>query len=153
MKTPSPNGIRRTKSGYSFAEVLVASALIGLAIGGAVALSASMNLQNEAARTTAIALNLQDAAARIWQLGLDPNECNAIIPQVQDNQRLGDAIIYSGSGWSGGMNSILWGTPATQTLANSMGTLEQLDSTVTIRNPVGGTNRTNLIKVYRPTIR
>ena len=138
----------RSARGYSFAEVLVASALIGLAIGGAVSVSASLNLQNEAARTTAAALNLQDCAARLWQLGLSADECNAIIPQTQNNERLDAVVIVSGS-----VNSVLWGTPTTTTLANSMGTLEQVTCSLTLRNPTGGANRTTTVNVYRPTLR
>jgi hypothetical protein len=127
--------------------VLVASALIGVAMGGAIALSATMNLQNETARSGAAALTLQDSAARLWQLGLSSAECNAILPQAQNNERLARAVVSSSG------NAVTWGTMNTITLTNSMGTVEQIDSTLTIRNPVGGLDRTNVVQVYRPTIR
>jgi hypothetical protein len=41
----------------------------------------------------------------------------------------------------------------TITLTSSMGTVEQISNTLTLRNPVGGTNRTNVVQAYRPTIR
>jgi Tfp pilus assembly protein PilV len=148
MKLPHLRAKTRSSSGYSFAEVLVASALIGLAIGGAISVSASLNLQNESARTTAAALNLQDCAARLWQLGLSAAECDAIIPQTVNNERLDAALVASG-----GVNSVLWGTPTTTTLANSMGTLEQVTCSLTLRNPTGGANRTATVNVYRPTLR
>jgi Tfp pilus assembly protein PilV len=133
--------------GYTLAEVLVAAVLLGLAMGGAVALSATMNLQNETARGVASALSVQDCAARLWQLGMTPDECNAVLPQTQNNVRIADALVPSSS------NAVTWGTAANVTLANSMGTVEQIENTLTIRNVTGGANRTNVVQVYRPTIR
>ena len=137
----------RRRAGYTLAEVLVASALMGLAMGGAIALSATMNVQNESARSTAAAFTLQDNAARLWQLGLTTTETNAVLPQAQNNERLGRAVVSSSG------NAVTWGTITTITLTNSMGTVEEIDSTLTIRNPVGGADRTNVVDVYRPTIR
>jgi prepilin-type N-terminal cleavage/methylation domain-containing protein len=137
----------RRRAGYTLAEVLVASALVGLAMGGAVALSATMNMQIETARGTAVALNLQDSAARLWQLGLSASECDAILPAITDNEKLARAVVPTGT------NSVTWGTANTVVLPNSMGSVEEIDSTVTIRNPMGGADRTNTIAVYRPTIR
>jgi hypothetical protein len=34
-----------------------------------------------------------------------------------------------------------------------MGTLESVPCSISIRNPVGGANRTITVQVYRPTIR
>jgi prepilin-type N-terminal cleavage/methylation domain-containing protein len=149
MKTdfPSKAATPRRRAGYTLAEVLVASALVGLAMGGAVALSATMNMQSETATTVAAALSMQDSASRLWQLGLSSTECNAILPQAQNNNRLARAVVSSGG------NALTWGTVTTVTLPNSMGSVEEIDSTLTIRNPAGGTDRTNVIQVYRPTIR
>jgi prepilin-type N-terminal cleavage/methylation domain-containing protein len=137
----------RKRAGYTLAEVLVASALVGLAMGGAIALSATMNMQNETATTVAVALSMQDNAARLWQLGLTSTECDAILPQAQNNNRLARAVVSSSG------NALTWGTANTVVLPNSMGSVEEIDSTLTIQNPAGGTNRTNVIQVYRPTIR
>jgi prepilin-type N-terminal cleavage/methylation domain-containing protein len=137
----------RRRSGYTLAEVLVASALIGTAMGGAIRLSATMNVQNESARATAAALTLQDSAIRLWQLGLSSTECNAILPQAQNNERLARAVVSSSG------NAVTWGAATNVTLPNSMGTVEEIDNTLTLRNPAGGTNRTNLVDAYRPTIR
>jgi prepilin-type N-terminal cleavage/methylation domain-containing protein len=139
--------ISRWRGGYTLAEVLVASALVGLALGGAIALSATMNMQNETATTVAAALSMQDNAARLWQLGLTSTECDGILPRTQNNNRLARAVVPSSG------NSMTWGTANTVVLPNSMGSVEEIDSTLTIQNPAGGTNRTNVIQVYRPTIR
>jgi hypothetical protein len=48
---------------------------------------------------------------------------------------------------------VTWGTATTVAIPNSMGSVEEIDSIVTMRNPAGGTDRTNVIQVYRPTIR
>ena|SRR5436190_23781540 len=149
MKTdfPSNHATPRRRRGYTLAEVLVASALVGLAMGGAIALSATMNMENETATTVAAALSMQDSAARLWQLGLSATESNAILPQAQNNDRIARAVVSSSG------NIVTWGTTTTVVLPNSMGSVEARDNTITIRNPAGGTDRTNVITIYRPTIR
>jgi hypothetical protein len=67
---------------------------------------------------------------------------------VQNNQRLGDALVATGAS-----NSVSWGTATSVTLSGGMGDLERIDNTLTIRNIVGGTNRTNVVTLYRPSIR
>jgi hypothetical protein len=138
------------RAGYSFAEVLVASALLGLMIGGAVSLSATMNLQHTTATAGAVAQNYHDNAGRLWQLGLSTTETLAILPHVIDNVDLQNAIVPTGTGTG---VQVAFGTTGTTTLANSMGTLENVSCTITMRNPVGGTNRTSALQLYRPTIR
>lgn len=149
MTTPPPS--RFTRCGYSFAEVLVASSLLGLAIGGAVSLSATMNTQNGAALTSAIAQNYHENAAQLWQLGLSPAEVLALMPHVTDNADLQNAIVPTGTGTG---NQVTFGTSGTTTLANSMGTLESVTCALTVRNPIGATtNRTLTLQVHRPSIR
>lgn len=140
----------RKKNGYSFAEVLVASGLLGLAIGGAVALSATLNTQFTTAQTFTIAQNYQENAAQLWQLGLTPAEVLAVMPHVSDNADLQAAIVPSGTGVG---SQFTFGTAGTTTLANSMGTLESITNSINIRNPVGTTNRTLTLQVHRPSIR
>jgi hypothetical protein len=151
-RTPLPlrHVPRLAGRGYSFAEVLVASSLLGLAIGGAISLSATMNVQQASASAGTLAQNFQDNAARLWQLGMSPTETLAVLPHVADNSRLKDALVPTGTGAG---DQVAFGTSSTTTLANNMGTLESVSCTVTIRNPVGGTNRANTVQVYRPTIR
>ena len=148
MKTPQI--IQRSKKGYSFAEVLVASSLLGLAIGGAVALSATLNTQFVTAQTFTVAQNYQENAAQLWQLGLTPAEVLAVMPHVSDNPDLQSAIVPTGTGIG---NQFTFGTSGTTTLANSMGTLESISNTITVRNPTGTTNRTLTLQVHRPSIR
>jgi hypothetical protein len=141
---------RIARLGYSFAEVLVASALLGLMIGGAVSLSATMNIQHVAASAGTMGQNYQDNAARLWQLGLSPTEVLAVMPHVTDNSSLQNAIVPAGTG--AGVQ-VTFGTAGTATLANNMGTLESVPCSISIRNPVGAANRTITVQVYRPTIR
>ena len=44
-------------------------------------------------------------------------------------------------------------TVSTTTLANSMGTLENISCAVSLRNPTGAANRTLTLQAYRPTFR
>jgi type II secretory pathway pseudopilin PulG len=138
---------RKKNLGYTFAEVMVASGILGLAIGGSVRLVATMAMQEEASNDTAIALNLQDNAARLWQLGLTPAEVNNLLPIVTNNNDLAGAVTPTGT------NSVTFGTAGTTTLANSMGTLENISCTINIPRLGTGTNRANVVQVYRPTIR
>lgn len=142
---------RCTRRGYTFAEVLVASSLLGLAIGGAVALSATLTTQNHASLTSAIAQNYQENAAQLWQLGLSPAEVLAVMPHVADNADLQAAIVPTGTGTG---VQVTFGAATTTTLANSMGTLESVTCAMNVRNPIGATtNRTLTLQVHRPSIR
>lgn len=150
MTSLTANRKARLTRGYSFAEVLVASALLGLAIGGAVSLSATMNVQHASAFSGAVAQNYHDNAARLWQLGLSPSEVLAAMPHVPDNADLQNAIVPTGSGTG---VQLTFSTTGTTTLANNMGTLENASCSLTIRNPVGQADRTDTLYIYRPTIR
>ncbi|WP_009958385.1 hypothetical protein [Verrucomicrobium spinosum] len=136
--------------GYTILEVLVASAMVGVVIGGAVALAGTMNLQVETAEVTAVAINYHDNASRLWQLGLTPSEVLAVLPHVTNNRMLESAIVPSGT--APGIQVSFTGE-GTTTLANSMGTLEDVTCTVTIRNPVSTAHQTLSSEVYRPSIR
>jgi hypothetical protein len=142
-------GIKR-KGGYTFVEVLVSSALLGLAIGGALSMSATINVQHAAAMSGAVAQNYHDNAAHLWQLGLSPAEVLSVMPHVTDNADLQNAITPTGTAPG---NQVAFGTPGTTVLANSMGTVESVPCAMTIRNPVGAADRTVTLQIYRPTIR
>ena len=137
----------KKRKGYTFAEVLISSALIGVAIGASVQLMATMNMQEEASTDTAIALNLQDNAARLWQLGLSPTDVYSVLPSTLNNDDLAGAVTPSST------NSVAFGSATTSTLANSMGTMESIPCTVNIPILNTGTNRANLVQVYRPSLR
>jgi type II secretory pathway pseudopilin PulG len=141
---------QRKPHGYTFVEVLVASALVGAVIGGAVSLAGTANLQSEAARSTSLALNYQDNAARLWQLGLTPSEVVALLPDVTNNSDLEAAIVPYGSAPGA---QVSFTSAGTFTLGSSMGSLEDITCSVTIRNPTGGADRAVPVEIYRPTIR
>ncbi len=131
--------------GYSFAEVLVASAFIGAAIGGAVKMLATMNLQERASNNYTLALNMQDNAAHLWQLGLSPATTYSILPTTTNNNDLAAALLVTSG------NAVTFGTAGTVVLTNSMGTLETIPCTLTILNPTGGTNQAQTVTVCRPS--
>lgn len=136
----------RSTSGYSFPEVLMASAIIGMAIGAAVKLVANMSIQEETGNHTAVALNLQDNAGHLWQLGLSPTEVASALPITQDNMSLTDCVVPQ-SGLS-----VVFANDGNATLANNMGTLEGINCDITI-NYLEGASRVNTVQLYRPTIR
>ena len=136
----------RFNLGYSLAEVLVASAIIGLAVGGGIRLVATLGIQERASNDYSVATNLQDNAARLWQLGLSPAEVNAILPSTLNNSDLAGAVTATAN------VPITWGTSSMTGLANSMGTVESISCTVTIINPTGGTNRSRTIQICRPNV-
>lgn len=140
------NARLRSRRGYTLAEVLVASALIGLAIGGGIRLIATMNVQERASNDYSVALNLQDNAARLWQLGLSPAEVNAILPSTADNSDLNGSVVPIGAA------AVSWSAPDTTDLAGNMGTLETIDCTVTIRHPTGGANQSHTVHLCRPVV-
>ncbi|RBP37385.1 hypothetical protein DES53_114123 [Roseimicrobium gellanilyticum] len=148
MKTSASH---RRACGYTFAEVLVASALLGLAIGGAVSLTATMNTQHTAALSQSVAYNYHDNAARLWQLGLSDAEALALLPDVRDNADLENVIVPTTTGSN---KQVSFTAVSNTTLATSMGTVEKTTCSVTIRNPVGGaTNRNISVDAYRAKIR
>lgn len=146
MKSPSQS----RASGYTILEVLVASAMIGVVIGGAVSLAGTMNLQGEAAEVTAVALNYQDNASRLWQLGLTPTEALAVLPHVTNNSALESSIVPYGTAPG---TQVSFTNEGTTVMANTMGTLEDVTCSVTIRNPVSTTHQAVSSEVYRPSIR
>lgn len=146
MKPPT----QRHPGGYTILEVLVASAMIGVVIGGAVSLAGTMNLQGETAEVTAVALNYHDNASRLWQLGMTPSEVLAVMPHVTNNSMLESSIVPYGTAPGTQVSFTGEGTTA---MANSMGTLEDVTCSVTIRNPVSTTHQAVSSEVYRPSIR
>jgi hypothetical protein len=138
----------RRKNGYTFAEVLMAAALLGVIIGGAVRLLGTMNITETSARGNSVAVNLLDAAAKLWQLGLTPAEVKSVLPITTNNEILDRCIVADGSG-----NTVTFGSASTTTLANSMGTLESITISVTTEDPQNTNNTTTSATVYRPTSR
>ena len=146
MKTTNPGRAR----GYTILEVLVASAMVGVVIGGAVSLAGTMNLQGEAAEVTAMAINYQDNAARLWQLGLTPAEVLAVLPHTTNNSALESSIVPYGTAPG---TQVSFTGESTTTLANTMGTLEDVTCSITIRNPISTSHQALAVELYRPSIR
>lgn len=142
---------RRSRArGYTFAEVLVASALLGLAIGAAIALSATINTQYVASFNQSVAHNYQDNGARLWQLGLSSTEALALLPDIRDNADLEKSVVPTSTGAD---KQLTFSAVTNSTLALSMGTVEKSTCTVTMKNPVGAANRTLAVDAYRAKIR
>ncbi len=137
----------RRNKGYSLVEALVASALLGALIGGAVSMVGTMNLSERSAYAGTVALNMEDCAAHLWQFGLTPTEVLSVLPSNTNNEFVDGALVVTNS------NSVVFGGATTTTLANSMGSLENIPCTVTIKDPQGVNNRTNTVQIYRPVLR
>ena len=137
----------RSKKGYTFAEVLVASALVGLMAGGAVKMMATMNTSEVTARNGTVALNMLDCAARLWRLGLTAAEVNTVLPSVTNNEFVSNSLVdYTG-------NSVSFGTPGTASGGTYVGTLETVTISVTAEDPQSTNHRAYSVQVYRPTTR
>jgi prepilin-type N-terminal cleavage/methylation domain-containing protein len=138
----------RLRKGYTLVEVLVASAILGLAMGAAGSLAGTMNIQEEVARVNAVGTNYADNAAALWQLGQSEASIQALTPTVTDNPDLSDAIVPPASG-----QQVSFTSAGTYTLANSMGTVDKILINVTIKNPTTTTNRVHTVQPYFPQIR
>jgi hypothetical protein len=137
----------RRNRGYTLVEALVASALLGAMIGGAVSMVGTMNLSERTAYAGTVALNMQDCAAHLWQLGLSPTEVLTVLPNNTNNEFVDSSLVVNAN------NSVTFGTATTTALANSMGSLENISCTVTIKDQQGVNNRTNTVQIYRPVLR
>lgn len=133
--------------GYTLVEALMASALLGAMIGSAVALVGTMNLQERAAISGTTALNTLETAGHLWQFGLTPAEVLAVLPTNTNNEFVDNNIVVSSS------NAVSFGTAATTTLSNNMGSLENIPCTVTLKDPQGTNNRSVTAQLYRPVLR
>jgi hypothetical protein len=136
------------KNGYTIAEVLMAAGLLGIMIGGAVRLLGTMNILENTSKNITVGMNILENAATLWQLGLTPTEVLSVLPTTTNNDGLNLCVIADGSG-----NTVTFGTAGTTTLANSMGTLENITISVNVEDPQGTNNRTQSVTVYRPTSR
>lgn len=137
----------RAKNGYTIAEVLMAAGLLGIMIGGAVRLLGTMNIMENASRSVTVGMNMLENSAKLWQLGLTPTEVLSVLPITTNNDIL-DRCVVASSG-----NPVTFGTAGTTTLANSMGTLQNITISVSVEDPQGTNNRTQTVTVYRPTSR
>jgi len=138
---------RLKPKGYTFAEVLVASGLIGVTMGVVASLSATMSFQVEASRVTSVGTNYAENAASLYQLGLSQTAIQALLPTTTGNPDLAAAIVPTGT------NHVTFSSTGTHTLANSMGILDKTNVILTLKNPAAGTNRTYTVQPYLPQLR
>lgn len=131
MKTSFQKIYSKKHSGYTLVEVLVAACLLGVMIGGGVRAAGSIFTAEDTVRTGTVALNLTEAGASLWQLGLTPAEVQSIMPVTTNNEFVNNALVTDSAG-----NSIRFGTATTVTLPQSMGTIESIDVSNFIQDPI-----------------
>lgn len=78
--------------GYTLIEVLAAGAIVSIGATAMVALSSSVMLQEEQSARVAVARNYQESMIRLWQLGLSPVQVQALMPALNQNAVLLQAI-------------------------------------------------------------
>ena len=134
--------------GYTFVEVLFASALLGVILGGAVKFVGTLNTSDALARGGAVGITYLENAAKLWQLGLAPAEVVSVMPKSTDNEFVGASIVEDGSG-----NAVTFGSSTTTTLANISSTLETTTLSTIVEDPQGVNNRTITVTAHRPVAR
>lgn len=143
MKTLSSR-IRR-RGGYTLIEVIASAAFIAVGMVGAVSLSTSMMAQEEMNWRVSVARNYQENISRLWQLGLSPSEVINLIPSASSNSKLSEII---------GPSPTLAATG--QADEDGLGVMESAICSFTINTANfsgAGAGGTNLVTVYRPTLR
>lgn len=83
MKFTHPFKRKRNK-GYSLADVLVASAILGVGVSAAASLTLTMNTQEDMSWRVTRGLNLAENAAALYGLGLAPSDVIAYLPTDPD---------------------------------------------------------------------
>ncbi len=138
----------RSSKGYTFIEVLFASALLGVILGGAVKFVGTLNTSDAMARGGAVGITYLENAAKLWQLGLSPAEVLSVMPSATDNEFVGAAVIQDASS-----NVVTFGTASTTTLANISSTLDTIPISAVVADPQGLNNRTITVTAHRPQAR
>ncbi len=138
----------RSNKGYTFVEVLFASALLGVILGGAVKFVGTLNTSDALARGGAVGITYLENAAKLWQIGLSPAQVASVMPISTDNEFVAAASIDDSSG-----NVVTFGTATTTTLANISSTLDTITLSTTIEDPQGANNRTITVTAHRPQAR
>lgn len=138
----------RSKKGYTFVEVLFASALLGVILGGAVKFVGTLNTSDAMARGGAVGITYLENAAKLWQLGLSPAEVVSIMPSATNNEFVASSVVEDAS-----FNAVTFGTGTTTTLANISSTLDTITLSTTIEDPQGVNNRTITVTAHRPQAR
>ena len=71
---------RKRNKGYSLADILVASAILGVGVSAAASLTLTMNTQEEMSWRLTRGLNLAENAASLYVLGLSSTDAIAYLP-------------------------------------------------------------------------
>jgi prepilin-type N-terminal cleavage/methylation domain-containing protein len=141
----------RIRGGYTLAEVLVATVLIGMAMGASLSLTSAIVVQEELSWRTTVALNYQENAARLWQLGLGSGSpLDLITPRLTEVM----PVATSNALLSQALNSVPRTVPGVIGPQGALGTMETAVSQVTVRNYNGATvPAANNALIYRPAVR
>ncbi len=138
----------RSTKGYTFVEVIFASALLGVILGGSVKFVGTLNTSDAMARSGAVGITYLETAAKLWQIGLTPADVATVMPKYTDNEFIAAAIVEDASG-----NAITFGTATTTTLANISSTLDTITLSTVVEDPQGVNNRTITVTAHRPQAR
>ena len=136
---------RIRRAGYSLIEVVASAAVIAVGMAGATSLSSTIMAQQDLTWRVSVARNYQENMARLWQIGLSPAEVIAIMPTASGNPLLSEVI--------GGSPTIVSNGQVNE---DNLGVMESASMSFTINtaNVAGaGAGGTNVVNVYRPTLR
>tara|TARA_R110002096_G_scaffold54517_18_gene140647 strand:+ start:3997 stop:4458 length:462 start_codon:yes stop_codon:yes gene_type:complete len=75
---------RKRNKGYSLADVLVASAILGVGVSAAASLTLTMNTQEDMSWRVTRGLNLAENAVALYVLGMAPSDAIAYLPTDPD---------------------------------------------------------------------
>ena len=82
----------RSASAYTLIEVLAAAAIISIGTTAMVSLSSTLMLQEELANRVSVTRNYQENTVRLWQLGLSTVQITALMPALNQNAILQQAL-------------------------------------------------------------
>ena len=82
----------RRAQGYTLIEVLAAAAIISIGTTAMVSLSSTLMLQEELANRVSVTRNYQENTVRLWQLGLSTVQITALMPALNQNAILQQAL-------------------------------------------------------------
>jgi len=82
----------RSASAYTLVEVLAAAAIISIGTTSMVSLSSTLMLQEELANRVSVTRNYQENTVRLWQLGLSTVQITALMPALNQNAVLQQAL-------------------------------------------------------------
>lgn len=136
---------RIRRAGYTLIEVVASAAVIAVGMAGATSLSSTIMAQQDLTWRVSVARNYQENMARLWQIGLSPAEVIAIMPTASGNPLLSEVV--------GGSPTIVSNGQINE---DNLGVVESASISFSINTsnvPGAGAGSTNVVDVYRPTLR